>query len=98
MGKVRLLIGVSLLIPLFFIPSVRNHREHNTTMQFFVNMEKKTVFIPRYIIENKDDHDKNLCDPKMIIEGPDIDPKIVMAGPDIDPGMLIPPPGLKYRN
>ena len=33
-----------------------------------------------------------LCDPGMLIEGPDIDRKIVLQGPDIDPGIAVPPP------
>lgn len=43
--------------------------------------------------ENIPDSNEYLCDPKMLIEWPDVDPEIALNWPDIDTKMFVPPAG-----
>lgn len=91
MRKLKLIIGIPLLIPLLFIFPVKeglNNKINNMIMR----LEKKTALIPKTEYKYGQNAGEYLCDPKMLVEGPDIDPKIALAGPDIDPGILISPP------
>jgi len=89
-------IGMSLLILMFIVTAVKaGHRSCKENRSNNDSSGKKVILVPRNIKLNGNPLNGRefLCDPKMIIEGPDIDPKIVLNGPEIDPGMLVSPPG-----
>ncbi|AGC69683.1 hypothetical protein Cst_c27400 [Thermoclostridium stercorarium subsp. stercorarium DSM 8532] len=82
MIKLRLVTGISVFICLLLICPTLAKFENS-----YNNPLKK-----KDMLTAVNDGNSYLCDPKMIIEGPDIDPKIAVEGPDIDRGILLHPP------
>lgn len=97
MNRPKLIIGISLMIPLLFIfPAKRSFIYEPGNIA--ANMDKKSALIPKIQFNEKQNAGEYICDPGMLIEGPGIEPKIVLEGPDIDRGMLIPPPARLAEN